>query len=305
MEPPSKEILDGCPFSIDGVIKEDKVRIMFVMPVEENFLRFCDADIIAGHDFLPGPPDTTAPQYILNESGVRLAGFESPQEAIGHEFMPVQQWAKIPSGPIIGVVKDFYFSTLKKKIKPLVYFQKPYWYWCLLIKIKPDNIPGAIAAVEKTWNKINPDYPFEYYFVDDLYASIYESEQRTGLLLGLFSLLAVSIACLGLFGLAAYTVERRTKEIGIRKIHGAGVLQIVFLLTKDFLKWILIASIIAWPLAYYITHKWLQNYAYRIDVNLTVFVLSTLLTLLIAVLTISFQASKAARTNPVETLKYE
>ena len=159
--------------------------------------------------------------------------------------------------------------------------------------------------VENTWEKINPEYPFEYHFVDDLYASIYKSEQNQGTILGLFSLLAVFIACLGLFGLAAYTVERRTKEIGIRKVHGANTHQIVFLLTKDFIRCILIANIIAWPLAYYVMQKWLEDFAYRIEIGWVAFVLSALIALTIALLTISIQAIKASRTNPVETLRYE
>ncbi len=305
MEPPSRQILDAFPYTIDGVRKEDEVSIIFAMPVEENFLRFYDGEIIVGRDFPPGPIDTNKTNYILNESGVNLIGFDTPAEAIGHEFFPVQQWATLPAGPIIGVVEDFHFSNLRKKIKPLVYFQKSAWYWCILIKINPDNMPAALAAVEKTWEKINPEYPFEYNFVDDLYASIYKAEQKQGTILGLFSLLAVFIACLGLFGLASYTVERRTKEIGIRKVHGAGISQIVFLLTKDFIRWVIIANIIAWPLAYYVMQKWLDNFAYRINIGWTVFVMAAAAALIIALLTISFQSIKAARANPVKTLRYE
>ena len=196
-------------------------------------------------------------------------------------------------------------STLRKKIKPLVLFQRPIWYFCFLIKVKPDQINSTLTLIENKWEEIYPEYPFEFYFVDDLFAKLYRAEQKQGIILGVFALLCIIIACLGLFGLTAYTVERRTKEIGIRKVLGASVPGVVGLLSKDFIKLVLLANIIAWSIAYFAMLKWLQNFAYRIDINWRVFLFAGGLALIIALLTVSSQAIKAAMANPVEALRYE
>ena len=167
------------------------------------------------------------------------------------------------------------------------------------------NLAEAISAVEETWKKLAPNQPFSYTFLDQDYARLYHREQQMSHVFQIFSGLAIVIACLGLFGLAAFTTQQRTKEIGIRKILGASVSGIVCLLSKDFLKLVLIANLIAWPIAYYAMNQWLQSFAYRINLSIGTFILSGLIALLIALLTVSYQAIKAARANPVEALRYE
>jgi putative ABC transport system permease protein len=173
------------------------------------------------------------------------------------------------------------------------------------IRLRPDDIPSALTFLQEKWQEYRPDYPFSYYFIDERFNQRYENEEKLGKLFSLFSLLAIAVACLGLFGLAAFTAEQRTKEIGIRKVLGASVAGILSLLSKDFVKLVVVANIIAWPVAWYAMNRWLQDFAYRIDIGWWVFAFAGGLALLIALLTVSTQAIKAALANPVESLRYE
>ena len=207
---------------------------------------------------------------------------------------------------IVGVTKDFVFGDMYGKSDPLVFLCYPDNYYNMYIRIKSQShTEQALAKVETVIKKYNPGYPFDYKFVDDNFNKIFQSEMITGKLSRVFALLAIIISCLGLFGLAAYTAERRTKEIGIRKVLGASVPRITGLLTKDFLQLVLFSSIVAFPLAWWAMHEWLQNYAYRIDINWWVFIAAAMLALLIALITISFQAIRAAIANPVKSLRTE
>jgi putative ABC transport system permease protein len=173
------------------------------------------------------------------------------------------------------------------------------------IRIKAGNIPETIKFLENSWKKLVPDFPFVYGFLDDRIDGLYTAEQRMGTVFNCFTLLAIFIACLGLFGLASFMAEQRTKEIGIRKVLGAPVFGIVFMLSREFTKWVLVANIIAWPLAYFAMNRWLQNFAYRINIGISTFLLAAALVFIIALFTVSFQAFKAALLNPVEALRYE
>jgi len=179
----------------------------------------------------------------------------------------------------------------------------PYSY--IFIRIAPENYAAAIKFLQNTWNRIAPQHPFDYHFLDEDFDKLYWDEQRLGKIFGYFTLLAVFIACLGLYGLATYVAEQKTKEIGIRKVLGSSVFGIVSLLSKEFAKWVLAANIIAWPVAYFIMHLWLQNFAYRTNIKIWAFFLSAFLTLIIALLTISYRSLKAALANPVHSLHYE
>jgi len=169
----------------------------------------------------------------------------------------------------------------------------------------PDNIAESIQYIKEIWNKFAPDYPFEYHFVDQEYEWMYDGDERISNILNIFSMLTILVACIGLFGLVSYSVEQRTKEIGIRKVLGASVSGIVRLLTKEFTRLVLLANILSWPVAWYVVHKWLEGFAYRVDVGLWIFLLSGVLTFGIAILTVSYQAIRAATSNPIEALKYE
>lgn len=264
------------------------------MAIDTTFLSLFKMQLVAGHGFTGIATDSAS--YILNETAVRETGITNP---IGKYFSLHEK-----KGIIIGVVKDFHFTSLKRKIEPAIFVYSPL-SWEMYVKTTGRDAPKAIAAAEKIWKKYNPGFPFEYTFLDETYDNLYRSEQRTGQLFSLFSVVAVLISCLGLFGLASYTAQVKTKEIGIRKVLGAGVTNIVQLLTRDFIRLVGIAIVIATPLAWYGMNKWLHDFAYRIDIHWWMFALSGLLAVLIALATVGFQSVKAALMNPVKSLRSE
>jgi putative ABC transport system permease protein len=238
---------------------------------------------------------------VINEAVARTFGYERPY---------VGKRIGIPGNDefyinIIGVIKDFHYESLHKPIRPLLIGLNNLDRTFIGVRIRPENVPETLEYIEKTWLAYIPYKPFEFFFFDEDYDNLYRAEQRTGKLFSIFSVLAIFIACLGLFGLASFTTERRTKEIGIRKTLGASVPNIVLLLSKEFIRWVLVATIIAWPIAWYFMNSWLQNFAYRISINAWPFLLAAITALLIAVLTVIFQSVKTALTNPVESIRYE
>jgi putative ABC transport system permease protein len=210
------------------------------------------------------------------------------------------------SGPVIGVVKDYHFKSLHAKIEPLVLrmFHRN-WNRYVIIRIKSDNITETLKAVEDAYKKYHPGYPFEFQFLDEALNALYSSEMQTGRVFRYFMLLAIFISCLGLFGLASFMADQRTKEIGIRKVLGASVPGIFVMLLKEFVKWVLLASAISWPLAYYLMDRWLKNFAYRTDMTLWIFLVSGILGLAVAAATVSYQSLKASVANPADSLRYE
>jgi putative ABC transport system permease protein len=207
--------------------------------------------------------------------------------------------------PIIGVVKDFHFESMHSAIRPMAIFPIRFNGRLTAARISAQNINSTIGFIEETWKDFAFDQAFEYVFMDDEFARIYSAEKITANLFTAFSLLAVFIACLGLYGLAAFITEQRTKEIGIRKIMGASIAGILLILLKEFTKWVLIANIIAWPLSYLGMSSWLENFAYRIDIGWGIFILSTLVSLVISIFTVSSQVIRAAASNPIDSLRYE
>jgi putative ABC transport system permease protein len=208
-------------------------------------------------------------------------------------------------GQIIGIMKDAHFQTLHQKIEPLVFKMFPPWLRRMYVKFRSDNVSATLASLEKAWTEMNLGYPFEYRFLDEDFNDLYSSEARLGKIFQSFAALAVFIACLGLFGLASFIAEQRTKEIGIRKVLGSSTAGIVALLNQEFLKWIATANLIAWPIAYFAMKAWLQKFAYRADIRIWIFLLSTALGLAVALFTVSLQTLRAARANPVDSLKHE
>jgi putative ABC transport system permease protein len=273
-------------------------RLPFVR-VDHDFFKTFGMEIVAGRDFSRELSTDSVGAYIINETAAAQLGWASPEEALDKPLGYGQF-----DGRVIGVVKDFNFESLHLQIKPMLFQISPFLR-SISIRLRPDNIPSTLAFLQEKWLEYRPDYPFSYFFIDEHFAQRYENEEKLGKLFSLFSLLAISVACLGLFGLAAFTAEQRTKEIGIRKVLGASVAGILSLLSKDFVKLVVIANIIAWPMAYFAMSKWLQDFAYRIDIGWWVFALASGVALLIALLTVSTQAIKAALANPVEALRYE
>jgi putative ABC transport system permease protein len=240
--------------------------------------------------------------FILNEAAIDFLEFESP---IGMEISTGGR-----TGKIIGVVKNSYFRSLHYKIEPLIFmelndFRSIDLFGVVLVKFSSNNIPQLIETIKNIWREYNPNLPFEYHFLDQTIDQQYGFERRLSLIFTWFSMLAIFISCLGLFGLAVFVATSRTKEIGIRKVLGSTVSGIVMLLSQSFAIWVLIANLIAWPIGWYAMNKWLQNFAYRIELTVWPFLLAGLAALVIALLTVSWQAIRAATANPVESLRYE
>ncbi|WP_421829462.1 ABC transporter permease [Larkinella sp.] len=266
------------------------------MQVEKDFISTFGLKMVQGETFTGSPADSM--HVILNETAVKNTGIKNP---IGKRFTLGQT-----KGIIIGVVKDFHFASLRQKVEPAVFFYRNNTnLGRLYIKTTGRDASKAIAATEKLWKKYSPDYPFDYQFMDVQYNELYKSEQRTGQLFNFFAGIAILVSCLGLFGLATFTAQQRTKEIGIRKVLGASITGIVALLSKDFLKLVLIGILIASPIAWWTMSQWLTAFAYKIDLAWWMFALAGLLAVLIAFATVSFQSIKAALMNPVKSLRSE
>ncbi len=262
--------------------------------IDKYYLSFFKIKFAAGTGFSGFKSDSA--HYILNETAVHDAGITNP---IGKRFKLHGQ-----NGTIIGVVKDFHFASLKQKIEPAI-FSYQQSNWRMSVRTTGRDAAKAIASANKMWKQYNPAFPFEYTFMDEDYNNMYKADQRSGTLFSAFAAIAILISCLGLFGLATYTAQVKVKEIGIRKVLGASVVNITSMLSKDFLLLVIMSLIIASPLAWFAMNKWLQDYAYRISINGWVFVLAGAAAVLIAFLTISFQAVKAALANPVKSLRSE
>ncbi|CAN5587205.1 ABC transporter permease [soil metagenome] len=267
-----------------------------------EYVKTLGLKIIAGRDFSSSFPTDSTDAVIINESAAAKLGY-TPEQAIGKWVKNITQDSLHRT--IVGVVKDYHFTSLKEPISPLVISTKAGDRRLALVQLKTTEVSPAINRIKKIYSGVAPDYPFEYTFLDDKFNQLYKSETRQEMLLSVFSIIAVCIACLGLFGLASYTAVKRTKEIGIRKVVGSSVQKIVLLLSKDLLKPVLIGTLIAVPAGYYIMHKWLQGFAYRIDINWWQFAIASLIAVAIAFVTVSYQAVKAAVANPVKSLKAE
>ena len=268
--------------------------------VDYDYIPQYKMKILAGRAFSRQFATDTTKSMILNESAVRLFGYTSPQEAVGRRF---DQWGR--QGVIIGVVKDFHFRSLHEAIKPLSMRIEPDGCDQISAKVSSANLPATIAQIESKWKKAIPYRPFSYYFADEFFDRQYRAEDRFGRLFVYFAILTVFISCLGLLGLASYSTLQRTKEIGIRKVMGASVTGIVNLLSREFLQLVLVSFLIATPIAWFLMDRWLKDFAYRIDISWWIFAMSGLLALLIALFTISFQAIRAAVSNPIIALRSE
>ncbi len=280
--------------------KEDEELMMAWYSVDHDFINTYKIEIIEGRDFSRAFPSDVQSAYILNEAAVKALGWEN---AVGKRFMVEKAGFKM--GIVTGVMKDFHFASLHQDIKPLALVLEPNGGYQLSLKIASENMNSTLSFIEKKFKEFAPSAPFRYSFVDDEIAEMYLEEERQGKLINSFSAIAVLIACLGLLGLASFAINRRTKEIGIRKVLGASAPAITILLVKKFTVLVVLANVIAWPIAYYGIHRWLENFAYRIGLSWWLFVLSALLALMIAVLTIGFRAIRAALANPASSLRYE
>jgi putative ABC transport system permease protein len=274
-------------------------RSMNTLIIDYDYVKTYGLEIVAGRDLSADYATDSVEAYLLNEAAVADLMLESP---IG---TPIRALDGHPAGKVVGVVKDFHYRSLHRKIEPLVLRIDPRNMWCLSIKLGAGNLSDQLTVVESEWKKLAPDYPFTYEFVDETIQRQYKAEQNTGILIGSFALLAILIACLGLLGLTAFMTEQRKKEIGVRKVLGATVSGIVLLLSKDFSRLIIIAFVLVVPLAWYTVHQWLADFAYQVEISPWVFLAAGLIVLFIAFASVFYQALKAAVVNPSETLRSE
>ncbi len=277
--------------------KNPEDMILFTrFTVDYDYFETFKMELLQGRPFSREYPTDKTDAYILNETGVKMTGIDSP---VGKMF---SLWGI--KGKIIGIVKDYHFKSLHSKIEPMVLRMTGNNSF-VFIRIKSENITETLKNVENSYRKFNQGYPFEFSFLDEALSNLYQSEKRTSSIFRYFMFLAIFISCLGLLGLASYMAEQRTKEIGIRKVLGASTQGIIVLLLKDFTKWVLLANLIAWPIAWYAMQNWLQGFSYRTHISPTSFLLATILSLISALLTVGYQAFKASSIQPVNALKYE
>jgi ABC-type transport system, involved in lipoprotein release, permease component len=299
---PTGRLLDamGARMSSGDTLAPVTADIKFVS-ADQDFIPTYGVKVLAGRGFSRDfTTDTSA--FLINEAASKVLGFKSNEEAVGKDFGYGNR-----KGKLIGVFNDFHFESMHQKIVPLVLLipTNPFFYGRISIKVSGNNLPAALSYIEKTWKKFLPETPYQYTFLDENFAKLYDAEEKQKTLLTIFACLAIFIACLGLFGLSAFAISQRIKEIGIRKVLGASVTSIVQLLSKDFLKLVMISAIIAFPVAWYSMKNWLQDFAYRISIPWWIFIAALIIAAFIALFTISFQAIKAAISNPVKSLRTE
>jgi len=268
---------------------------MAVFPVDHDYIDTLEMKIIEGRNF-SREYQTDSEAVVINQAAVKHFGWDNPLE---RKLMFNKKTFKV-----IGVVEDYHFESLRNQIKPVVLFLG-YSSGRISFRIKTENIAGTIEALKRKWKKFLPHEPFDYAFFDDKFFSLYQAELMMGKVFGVFSGLAIFVASLGLFGLAAFTAEKKSKEIGIRKVLGATVSQILKMLTREFMVLVGISNLIAWPIGYYLMSRWLQGFAYRVSFGTGIFILSGFITVFFSLLAISLQALKAATSDPVKTLRYE
>ncbi len=303
----------AAPIKVRRPGQDESSRIdMYQAWTDDDFIETFGIELVAGRFYdsaFPGDWTRTG-AIVINEAVVARLGFESAGEAVGAEIDGIEELIQDadeqdelrPS--IVGVVKDFHYATLHEPIEPLVLFPNyPGGY--AMIKIDSERMSEGLSAIEEAWHEVNPDFAFEYFFVEDTFARLYESEQRFGRVFVSFAVLAVLIACLGLVGLSSFTADRRRKEIGVRKVLGASSPSLIALLSSEYSRLVIVAIVLAWPVAYIAMNAWLEGFAYRVELGWMTFVAAGLLAMAIALLTVSFQAVRAATANPIESLRVE
>jgi len=271
--------------------------------IDDRFLPVFKIPIIAGRNFSPEYPSDSNNAIIVNESFVKEAGWKN-SEAVG-KMVGFLNASRKPA-MVVGVVKDYHFTSLKEKISPEVFSMQPEFnFGEIWVKINPANTPQTLALLQNVYKKIVPYFPYSYQFMDDINAQNYKTESKWKQIISISAILFVFIACIGLLGLVMLSVEQRTKEIGIRKILGAAISRIVMIIAKDFVLLITIAFLVAAPIGYWAVNKWLQDFAYRIDISWTIFAIAGIFVIAVALLTISVHAIRAAMANPVKSLRTE
>ncbi len=274
--------------------------------VGKEFVGTYGLELIAGKNIHTPISSKNTSEFLVSEATVHEAGYGSPQEAVGKSLSFNNPFGAQYKGNIVGVVKDINIYSLHRTPYAISYMVTPIEdHNYLSLRIRPQNLSDTIARIRKTWGEMVPNYPLDYFFLDASFEQMHAADKKMSEIFSVFSILAVFIACMGIFGLAAHTAEQKTKEIGVRKILGASTPSLYLLLSGEFLKWVVLANLIAWPVAYFAMHKWLQNFAFRILIGWEVFLISGGTALVISLITVSFQSIKASTANPVDSLRYE
>ncbi|MBN2246568.1 MAG: ABC transporter permease [Candidatus Aminicenantes bacterium] len=285
----TKAVWTGKPEDLEIWIKAGEVGY--------DFTELYGIKIVEGRSFSRDFPSDAEGAFLINETG---------KKALGEHFhlrMDLRHWRG--QGNIVGVMQDFHLNSLHEEIKPLYFFLNPNRGLQLSVKVRGGNIPETIEFIRSAFKKISPNYPFEYRFFDDIFTMAYLSEQKLEKIFTIFAFIAVFISCMGVFGLSAFMADQKRKEIGIRKVLGASSSKVVYLLSRDLMRFVLLANLIAWPIAYYAMHRWLQNFAYRTNINIGIFLVSSILIILVSFGTLSYQTLKSALANPVDSIRYE
>jgi len=283
----------------EGMRPEDHL-MMATLHVDEHFLDVMNIDLVAGRNFSSDWGTDTTRGILMNETAVRYLEWGAPDDAIGRQIERLNY--NRTKGRVIGVVRDFHLRTIHEEIEPALIMTSAYHIF-VLIRIQPEEISDTIAHIEEIWRDVDPRFPLDYTFLDEDFDALYRTDQQLGEIFAVFAFLAIFVACLGLLGLASFSIQQRTREIGIRKVVGSSVSGIVMLLSKDFMKYVLLANLIAWPLAYFVMNNWLQNYAYSAEIRFEWFLAGGMLALAVAWLTIAAHALAASRRNPVNALR--
>jgi len=272
------------------------------LSVDDDFIKTMGMEIIEGRGYDDALQSDSSLYFILNETAVRNFNIEDP---IGKQIL-VFTGAEggREAGVVIGVVKDFHIEGFNSQIKPMIMMNDNFLWW-VTFKISPEDFSETIAGIESKWNELEPSHPFRYTFMDERFGAHFRQQESFATIFLYLTLLAILIAILGLYGLASYTTEQRTKEIGIRKVMGASVSQLMKMLTMEFVKLVLLANLIAWPITLILAKNWLSRFSYQIDMPYMPYILATIIALIIAILTVSSQAYQASVSDPVKALKYE
>lgn len=312
LDPPGSDANDMFRFSLEGYETDEsrpEDQVIGILPCDYSMPSLFGLNFLAGRDFSEEYIDAEGSgEYIINESALERLGYRHPSDIVDREFQLFfgSDQIPIPAGRIIGVVEDFHLSSLKREIEPLVLFKRDtMWIDNLLISFYPGNLAQGLKDAEKTWESLFPGYTFSYNFVDSMYRQVYLVERLQAALLLLFTLIALFICSIGLLGLSLLASQQRIREIGIRRVNGAEVRTIVGMLNYDFLKWVLLSSILAMPLAWLGMRRWLEAYAYKTGLSWWIFLLAGIIALLASAVPLTIQSLKAARRNPVEALRYE
>jgi len=311
-EAPGGEANDMFQFKMEGYTTDQVDQtgnLIGIFPCDYSFANIFNLNFLSGTNFSEKNEDNEGSgEYIINESAMKRLNYTDPGEITGKEFKLITNihGIEIPAGKIIGVVKDFHLSSIKKKTEPLVLFKrKELWLTNFVVLFRRGLQAEALSDIESVWTKMFPGYPFQFDYVSSMYKDVYKTERLQADLLSIFTFIALFICSMGLLGMSLLTTQSRTKEIGIRKINGAGTGELMIMLNRDLIKWIIISFIIAIPFAFFAMNKWLENFAYKITLGWWIFALSGLTALVIALLTVSVQSWKAADRNPAEALRYE